>query len=401
MKPIILAIDTSCDETAAAVVSGRRVLSNIVSSQALLHRKFGGVVPDLARLEHEKRIDKVITMALSQAKVTMGDISHIAVTSGPGLAIALEIGVRMAIKLAEQWNLPVIPVNHMAGHFMSALAQNSHGLGSQLAENFDVSKVTGFLVSGNHTELVSLGDRGRFIVHGEAMDDACGESFDKIARLLGLGYPGGKILAKLAGTVRKQFKRTQFKDSTGTSKIRIQPIDTTSFPVLPIELVLPIPLSKNDYELNFSYSGIKTAFWQLLGRWMIQEGKATEIKVINEEMIMQFIGNQPAIVTSALCLLYEEAAIAQLMSRLKNYIRLNPQTKTVMLGGGVVANIYFKRQLNSFARTQGLQVVWPYTNKLNGDNAAMIGVVANLILTKEIKTTNLLDRNPSWRIDQL
>ncbi|HEQ65376.1 MAG TPA: hypothetical protein ENN64_00920, partial [bacterium] len=198
----ILAIETSFDDTGAAVLFGRKVISNVLASSVDLHRKWGGVVPSIARQAHLDNIEYVSAEALTRGKVSIEEIDYIAVTYGPGLAIALEVGLDYAKKLAYNNKKSLIPVNHMEGHFFSPFALNSKGKvfsssGVNIESGINVKKfypIIGFLISGNHTELVVSEKLGEYEIIGETLDDACGEAFDKVARMLNYGYPGGPII---------------------------------------------------------------------------------------------------------------------------------------------------------------------------------------------------------------
>ncbi len=212
----ILAIETSCDETCAAVTEGTKILSNVVYSQIDLHKKFGGVVPSIAKRAHEEKIDFVIKKALGSNVV-----DAIAVTAGPGLAIALEVGIRKAKELAHKWHKPLIAVNHIEGHVLSGLTPEVKFPAMAL------------VVSGGHTELIWVEKIGKYKIVARTMDDALGEALDKAARMLGLGYPGGAELEK--------------KATLG---------DPKKYP-------LPLPMARSKI-LAFSYSGLKTAFYRLV-----------------------------------------------------------------------------------------------------------------------------------------
>jgi len=227
---MILSIDTSCDETAAAVVSGRRVLSNVIYSQVLLHKKWGGVVPSIAKRAHEERIDLVITQTSTRWINFFDFIKAIAVTIGPGLAPALEVGIKTAKELAEKFNKKIISVNHLEGHIYSPFVQNSKG-NPKIDFHFPYLVLT---VSGGHTNLVIFEDHLKYKVIGETIDDAAGEALDKAAKLLGLGYPGGPIIERLA-----------------------KEVDNRDF------YHFPRPMIEGD-NLNFSFSGLKTSFYYFL-----------------------------------------------------------------------------------------------------------------------------------------
>src|SRR3972149_6301836 len=193
---LILAIETSCDDTACAVlkITGDKkpkfeILSNIVSSQIKIHKPYGGVVPTLAAREHKKNLPVVFRRALREAKVKMEDIDYIAVTQGPGLIIALWTGVNFARGLAQKYNKKIIPANHIAGHIFSNFIENP------VRMKFPLLNI---VVSGGHTELILMKKMGNYEILGSTRDDAAGEPFDKFAKMLGLGYPGGPIVSKLA-----------------------------------------------------------------------------------------------------------------------------------------------------------------------------------------------------------
>lgn len=190
---IILAIDTSCDDTSVAVLDGRKVLSSIVSSQVELHKKWGGVVPDIARRAHQENIGIAYNEALTRANVVESEIDLIAVTQGPGLAIDLEVGIEFAKNLALDRDLPLVPVNHMEGHFLSSLLLNSLGAG-QVEDSIEtVFPALGVLASGKHTELVYSFMPGEYLKLGWTLDDAAGEAFDKVGRMLGLDILGDPL----------------------------------------------------------------------------------------------------------------------------------------------------------------------------------------------------------------
>ena len=224
----ILAIDTSCDETAAAVTEDVKVLSNIIWSQASAHAKFGGVMPSLAQRMHEERIDWVIERALKSSKTKIEDVYAIAVTIGPGLSIALGVGVNRAKEIAKKYNKKLIAVNHLEGHVLSPLANNQ-----PLITNIKYPAL-GLVVSGKNTILVKIDQIGKYETLATTVDDALGEALDKAARMLGLGYPGGYIIEKFSrlGDPKKYH--------------------------------LPIPLSGQEARQIFSYSGIKTSMMRLV-----------------------------------------------------------------------------------------------------------------------------------------
>ncbi|MEK7154531.1 MAG: tRNA (adenosine(37)-N6)-threonylcarbamoyltransferase complex transferase subunit TsaD [Patescibacteria group bacterium] len=217
----ILAIETSCDETCAAVTEGTNILSSVVYSQIDLHKEFGGVVPSIARRAHEEKISFVIDKAMLNAQCSMLNIDAVAVTAGPGLSIALEVGIRHAKEWAKKLNKSLIAVNHIEGHVLSGLTPEVQ------------FPALALVVSGGHTELIWVEKIGQYRIVARTMDDALGEALDKAARMLGLGYPGGAELEK--------------KAVLGNSK---------AYP-------LPLPMARSKI-LAFSYSGLKTAFYRLV-----------------------------------------------------------------------------------------------------------------------------------------
>ena len=200
----ILGIETSFDDTAVAVLSERKVLSSVVSSSVDLHKKWGGVVPDISRRAHIENIEAVYKEALFRSRLSINSIDYIAVTYGPGLAIDLEVGLEFAKKLSSSHSIPLVPVNHMEGHLLSSFLLNSKGRG--LIEKIEKKKIfpaIGVLVSGNHTELILVSDFGKYVRLGETLDDAAGEAFDKVGRMLNLGFPGGPIVSEFAKKGKK------------------------------------------------------------------------------------------------------------------------------------------------------------------------------------------------------
>lgn len=348
-EPFILAIDTSCDETSAAVTEGRRVLSNVISSQVNLHQKYGGVYPALAKRAHGQRIDSVIKEALKRAGKTPQELSAIAVTHGPGLAIALEVGIAKAKQLASQYELPLIAINHMEGHIYSALAQNRSGK----PERELVFPALALLVSGGHTQLVLVKDHGRYQVLGETLDDACGEALDKAARIMKLGYPGGPIIEALAKPL-----------CSVPSDCRAR-----NYPKYPLNR--PLKEKKN---LDFSYSGLKTQFLYLV-----------------EKLSAKELGQNLAHLAAS----FQEASFEQLVRKTSEAIEMY-QPKLLVCGGGVMANKYLRKLLRRVGREKQIPVYFPTAPKLIGDNAAMIGVAAAYKFQRRefVKDLKTLDRQP-------
>lgn len=317
----ILAIDTSCDETSVAVTNERRILSNELFSQIDIHKHWGGVVPNLAKRAHEERIDGVVELALKSAEMTMNEIDAIAVTQGPGLAIALGVGISKAKELAKRHNKKLIAVNHMAGHIYSCFAQDIDG-------NPDVPFSFPYLVllvSGKHTELVLFEDHLIYRKIGVTLDDAIGEAFDKAARMIidDKAYPGGPMIENLA----KEGDPNWF--------------------------VFPRPMAKSD-TLNFSYSGLKTALLYKIR------------SMSNEEMDTH---------RGDLAASFQEAAYDALIIQLKRAMK-KYSAKNIVVGGGVVASHTLQRKISEVVEEFGGTVEYPKLKGLAGDNAAMIGIVA-------------------------
>jgi N6-L-threonylcarbamoyladenine synthase len=349
MEPNILAIDTSCDETSAAITCGRRILANIVSSQIDIHKKYGGVFPALAKRAHQERIDPVIAEALKRARIKPGELGAIAVTPGPGLAIALEVGIRKAKELAQNYSLPLIAVNHMEGHIYSALAQNRNGRPKREAE----FPALCLLVSGGHTELVLMTAHGQYEILGETLDDAAGEALDKAARILKLGYPGGPIIETLAEQISGAPAAKLIKND---SKFRLN----------------PALVHKKD--LNFSYSGLKTQFLYLTQKLSPQE-----------------LGDNLTTLAAA----FQEAVFEQLIRKTSQAIEMY-QPKTLICGGGVSANKYLRLLLRRLAKETKIPLYFPTSKRLTGDNAAMIGVAAAYKYQRKkfVEKIEALDRVP-------
>jgi N6-L-threonylcarbamoyladenine synthase len=347
--PIILSIDTSCDETAAAVTCGRRVLSNIISSQIDIHQKYGGVFPALAKRAHQERIDPVVSEALIRARVSVKDLSAIAVTYGPGLAIALEVGIRKAKELALANSQPLLAVNHMEGHIYSTLAQNRNGKPEREIE----FPALCLLVSGGHTELVTMTNHGQYQVLGQTLDDAAGEALDKAARILKLGYPGGPIIERLA---------EQLSGAPVAKSIKKEPKFQLN----------PALIHKKDF--NFSYSGLKTQFF-----YLVEKMSPKELGSNLEELAASF----------------QEATFEQLIRKTSQAIEAY-HPKALLCGGGVVANKYLRVLLRRLVREYKVPVYFPTSPRLIGDNAAMIGIAANFKYQRKefVKEIEILDRIP-------
>ncbi|MCE5286445.1 MAG: tRNA (adenosine(37)-N6)-threonylcarbamoyltransferase complex transferase subunit TsaD [Pelosinus sp.] len=307
---IILALETSCDETSAAViVGGRKILSNIISSQIPLHRKFGGVVPEIASRKHIENVIPVVDEALKSAGVTLLDIDAIGVTYGPGLVGALLVGVAAAKALAFAADVPLIGVNHLEGHmFANFLAQ------PELEPPF-----AALVVSGGHTSLIHVKDYNDFALLGQTRDDAAGEAFDKIARVMGLPYPGGPEIDKLAKSGNKEA------------------------------IEFPRALAVQG-SFEFSFSGLKSAVLNYLN-----SAKLRGETVNNADVAASF-----------------QKAVTDVLTNKALDATEFCQVKQLVLAGGVAANSALKAALAAECSKKGIKLFYPEP-VLCTDNAAMIG----------------------------
>lgn len=326
----ILGIETSCDETAAAVVAdGTKILSNVVASSSDMHIKSGGIIPEIAARQQVISILPVIQNAMLNAKCKMSNIDAIAVTVGPGLIGSLLVGVETAKTLAYLWKKPIIPVNHLVAHIYANWLEKKSNVKSQM------SKVPQFpalalVVSGGHTDLVLMSNHGKLKWLGGTRDDAAGEAFDKCARLLGLPYPGGPSISKEA---------TKFLNHSST--INHQPLT-----------LFPRPLI-NENNFDWSFSGLKTA--------VLREVKGKSLKVKEKEMLAAEI--QEAIVDSL---------VEKSIKAIKKY-----KPKSFLLSGGVAANKRLREKFNSRIKDEILQVIFHVPPAdLCTDNAAYIAACA-------------------------
>ncbi len=332
---LILGIESSCDETAAAVTrDGREVLSNVINTQIAIHKKFGGVVPEVASRRHIEVIDGVIDEALGEANVTFDDIDAIAVTYGPGLVGALLVGVSTAKALAYALNKPLIPVHHIKGHITA----------NYVAHKDLEPPFVCLVASGGHSHIVYAEDYTHYEIMGRTRDDAAGEAFDKIARVLGLGYPGGPLIDKLA--------------REGDPK-------AVAFPRVRMD----------GASLDFSFSGVKTAVLNYLHR-LDQNGETYN----KADIAASF---QDA-VTDVLCEHTIEAAM------IKN-------SKTIAIAGGVAANSALRKKMTEEAGKKGIRVLYPEP-VLCTDNAVMIACAGYYEYLNGTRADLTLNAVPSLRL---
>jgi len=346
----ILAIDTSCDETSVAITENDHIISNKISSQIEFHKKWGGVVPSIARTMHEQNIDFVVKEALTQAKVTLEEIDVFAVTRGPGLAIALEVGIKKIKELVKEYKKPVIAINHMEGHTYSALSHNAKG-NPKIEYTFPLIAI---LVSGGHSEIVLMKDHGSYEILGKTLDDAVGEAYDKVARMLELGYPGGPMLESLA------------KEG-----------DETRFP-------LPVPMTKTR-NTELSYSGLKTAVLYLTRKVVTEDLKEKDKKQIICDIAASF----------------QKSAIDSLVIKTKiilENIKDTQPVEDIILAGGVSANMALRKRIRKeFGKKY--RIHFPTDKKLFGDNAGMIAVAAyHHAQANKFDDVNDIERLPNWSL---
>ena len=329
---IILALESSCDETACAIIKNDELISNIVSTQIEMHKKYGGVMPEIASRLHLENILVVINEALEKANVKLEDLTAIDVTRGPGLIGALHVGLQAAKTLALVLNIPLIPVHHLCGHIYANEYVNSL--------KFPLLAV---VVSGGNTELVYMKKHLDFEIIGETKDDAIGESFDKVARVLGLPYPGGIPIDKLA----KEGKHTYN---------------------------LPMPM--HDGSLNFSYSGLKTA-------------------VINTVHNLEAKGEKVNV--NDMCRSFEDVAVGEIIDRVKRASD-KYDFKQVVLAGGVSANSYLREEIVRIFKGTEIEVIIPPI-WCTTDNAAMIAKVGRYLYDEKVFADLNIGVDPSWKIE--
>ena len=331
----ILGIESSCDETAAAVLSGDRILSNVISSQVEVHRPYGGVVPELASRHHIRNIVYVVHQALQDAELSLEQLDGLAVTRGPGLVGALLVGLQTAKGMAYATGLPLVGVNHLEGHLQA----------SRLVPDATPppERHVALLVSGGHTALILVEGFGQYRLLGASRDDAAGEAFDKVAKLLGLGYPGGPIIEELA--------------AAGD----------------PAAIAFPRALPRRD-ELDFSFSGLKTAVANYVRRTGTPQGDE-----VND-----------------LCASFQQAVVDVLVRKACRAVRAR-RARALVAAGGVLANGAVRRALAQAADKEGFALHVPPVS-LCTDNAAMIAAAGILRLQAGERAGLDLNAEPRLRL---
>ncbi|MBV2234904.1 MAG: tRNA (adenosine(37)-N6)-threonylcarbamoyltransferase complex transferase subunit TsaD [Sterolibacterium sp.] len=335
---IVLGIESSCDETGIALYDTERGLrGHAVHSQVAMHEAYGGVVPELASRDHVRRLIPLLRKVLAEAQARLEDIDAIAYTAGPGLAGALLVGASFAASLALARGIPALPVHHLEGHLLSPLLS---------ADPPDFPFVA-LLVSGGHTQLMRVTGVGEYALLGESLDDAAGEAFDKTAKLLGLGYPGGPQVARLAA-----------RGQPGRCK-------------------LPRPMLHSG-DFDFSFSGLKTAVLTAVRKQTLDDAGRADLAAEFQEAVTEVL------VTKALA-----AVRAQNMQRL-------------VVAGGVGANLRLRERLNTEAAQQGVRVYYPEL-ELCTDNGAMIAFCGaqRLLAGARAETSGVFSVRPRWPLQEL
>lgn len=331
----ILAIESSCDETAAAVVkNGREVLSNVISSQIDLHTLYGGVVPEIASRKHVENIDGVIKKALTDANMTLEEMDAIGVTYGPGLVGALLVGLAEAKAIAYAANKPLIGVHHIEGHICANYIQN---------KDFEPPYMA-LVVSGGHSHLVSVSDYGKYEILGRTRDDAAGEAYDKVARAIGMGYPGGPKIdaaAKIGNPNAVKFPR--------------------------------VFLEEDSYD--FSFSGLKSAVLNYVNKQ----------KMMGEEIVPEDIAAS-----------FQQSVVEVLVGKTIKAARANG-VKKIALAGGVASNSALRGKMEEACEKEGFTLSIP-SPILCTDNAAMIGCAAYYEYIAGVRDGLDLNANPSLRL---
>jgi tRNA N6-adenosine threonylcarbamoyltransferase len=346
--PLILAVESSCDETGVAVVEdGRRIHANVVASQIALHAPTGGIVPEVAARAHLRWIVPVTDEALVTAGVTVRDVDAVAVTYGPGLAGSLLVGINAAKAIAWAHGKPLVPVNHLEGHVYAGWLLDP----GETEREVPPFPLVGLVVSGGHTFLVEMRDHLTYRLLGQTVDDAAGEAFDKVGRLLGLGYPGGPAISRAAdgATARDRvFPRAWLGDS---------------------------------YDLSFS--GLKTAARRIVARARADAGLSEDERE----------GALPASEVAELAWGFQDSVVDVLATKTIRAAQ-EVHARGILLGGGVAANAVLRARIAGEAESRGLALVIPRP-ELCTDNGAMIGAAGARRLVAGVRAGLDLDARPS------
>ena len=330
----ILGIESSCDDTSAAVLKNDKVLSNIIANQDI-HKKYGGVVPELASRAHLSNIIPTVESAIKEAKISLNQLSAISFTKGPGLMGSLIVGTEFSKALSLSLKIPVIEVNHMQAHILVHFINNG--------KNMPSFPFLGVTISGGHTQFILVKDYFEMKILGETLDDAIGEAFDKCGKKLGLGYPAGPLIDKIS----KKGDENKFK--------------------------FPLPKVNGG---DISYSGTKTAFINFL-----HKNQTKNIEFINQNI-------------NDICASIQKNLIDNLMNKV-HLLSAENNLKTIVFGGGVSANSYLKKRLEKYSNENDLKIFIPEL-QFSTDNAAMIGIVGYLKYKYSLKSN--LKSTPSPRL---
>ena len=363
----ILAIETSCDETAAAVIEVNRgkfkLLSNVVSSQEKIHAKYGGIIPEVAARLHVQQMLPIVETAIKKAKLNWDKIDYIAVTGGPGLVSSLMVGVETAKALAFAYKKPLVRVNHIEGHLLSFFGMSNDQTPSNKSKQLKLPAVA-LIVSGGHTQIILVKDYLKYKLIGETRDDAAGEAFDKVAKILGLGYPGGPAISREAAKMSNVLPRL----ASGKAGQTPNPMS---------KIKLPRPMM-NSGDFDMSFSGLKTAVRYL---WEDMDTKTRKNKNTKPQIAAEF---QNAVI---------DVLVGKTMKAAEKY-----KAKSVILGGGVAANKSLREALQIAADEKKVDLHVPEMS-LAGDNAAMIGMAAYYhIKNKDFTDPTKLKADPQWEL---
>lgn len=332
----ILAIESSCDETAAAIIEdGKKIIANVVATQIDVHKKYGGVIPEVASRIHIENITMVIQECMEKANMTIDEVDAIGITQGPGLIGSLHVGVQAAKTLAWAFNKPLVPVHHIAGHIYA----------NNLVADMQFPLMA-LVVSGGHTELVYMKDEWSFEVIGTTQDDAIGEAFDKVGRVLNLPYPGGVYIDKLAKEGKNIYK---------------------------------LPKPKPENELDFSFSGLKSGVLQFIKRCE---------------------RNNETFKPEDLACSFQETAIACLLERTDKALAAH-EVKQLVLAGGVAANSCLRLRVKELVETKhpAVECIIPPLSCCT-DNAAMIGVAASVAYRHGVRADASLSADPALDLEE-
>ena len=350
---LTLGIETSCDETSASITSGRLIYSNIVSSSVHLHKKYGGVVPEIASRFHVEYILEVLSKALKRAHKGLKDIKLIAVTNGPGLVGALLTGISLAKGLSLTLRLPLVGVNHVLAHLYSCFLSDE-----------DVPKFpfVGLVVSGGHTALFYCGKRYKQKLLGQTQDDAAGEAFDKVAKILKLGYPGGPVIERRA-RLSKNRDRVKFPKTF---------------------------LGKD--SLDFSFSGIKTAVL-----YYVRGAQQTNHERARSEAEPPRRGRTTNDEIADICYAFQEVALDTLVEKTFLAAKIH-KVRNIVVGGGVAANSRLREKFISRAKfSEGIKVYFP-KKEYCMDNAAMVGVLGEELYKRGYRSDLYLSAEPNLEV---